>query len=62
MNYFTRKFEESTPYDPVRVFPEIWREHPSLENVRSAYGMIVTGYPAKQIEWLSLGIHRIFCR
>ncbi len=62
MIYWIKKFEKPKPTDPVRVFPETWREHAWLENVRSAYGMIVIGNPAKQIEWLSLGTHRIYCR
>jgi hypothetical protein len=62
MNHFLQQFDEPTAKDPVRVFPETWKDHPWLENVRSAYGMIVIGNPAKQVEWLSLGTHRIVCR
>jgi hypothetical protein len=59
MDHFISKFEKPRRADPVRIFEEIWRNHSCLENVRSAYGMVVIGYPAKQIEWLSLGTHRI---
>lgn len=62
MDHFIRKFDEPTALDPIRVFPEIWRNHAWLENVRSAYGTIVIGYPVKQIEEISLGTHRIYCR
>jgi len=60
MKHFARKSETPAPDDPVRIFQEIWRKHSWLKNVRSAYGKVVIGYPAKRIEWLSLGIHRIF--
>jgi hypothetical protein len=62
MNHFVQQFDEPSANDPIRVFLEPWREHAWLENVRSAYGMIVIGFPAKQIETLSLGVHRIVCR
>ena len=60
MSDFVSQFENPAPDDPVRIFPEVWRKHSWLENVRSKYGMVVIGYPAKQVEWLSLGTHRIF--
>jgi hypothetical protein len=62
MNHYIRRFDEPTVHDSIRVFPETWREHAWLKNVRSAYGLIVVGLPTKQIEFLSLGTHRIHCR
>jgi hypothetical protein len=59
MIHWIKQFEEPNSTDPVRIFEEVWRKHPSIANVRSAYGMVVTGVPAKEIEWLSLGTHRI---
>lgn len=62
MNYSVTQFENPVPADQVRIFPEVWREHAWLKNIRSKYGKAMIGYPAKQIEWLSLGIHRIYSR
>ncbi len=60
MDYFVRRFNEPTANDDIRIFQAVWRKRSDIANVKSLYGMVVIGYPAKQIEWLSLGTHRIF--
>jgi hypothetical protein len=56
MKYFITKYENPRPDDPVRIC-EAWRE--ILENVHSVYMVAVTGFPAKQVEWCSVGIIKI---
>ena len=58
MNYFVSKYEDPRPDDPVRI-REVWNESSALKNVWSGYVVAVTGFPAKQIEWCSVGLIRI---
>lgn len=62
MNHFVRRFENPNRKDPVRIFEEVWKENRSVPNCRSAYGMVVIGEPAKQVEFLSLGAHRFYAK
>jgi hypothetical protein len=60
MNHFVKKFEKPNREDPIRIFEEFWKKNDSVPDCRSAYGMVVIGSPAKQVEFLSLGLHKFY--
>jgi hypothetical protein len=58
--YAAVTFDEYGPDEPIIPF-EVWENHPSLENVRSAFVRFQIGSPAKHVECYALNLHRLFC-